>query len=623
MLIEGCERSLGKDDLIPFKTSGFIDLPRILPSKGPRTLLFLEIFQSGTHFSPDISALRAEEGRSSLVAATPLERWRTFFYFRAQRPDRQQVWPQVGPVWLISRRDRSYFLLVLLWSLLQGSPFSPLFLFRPRSSEISTTSTCSSGMGSRISVGVEGCSEAVAAEGDGVGVRARSRDFPLAAAAALLSSRSTEGDSIPFLALVLFVILASMISDSAKNNFVRGHLRRKRSKQMRFMKLPKELLIGIGAGERPASFKTFSCSSTFESVVYCRGGGLLDRSSRPSDEPIPANKAQLNSWFDRNVGPLASREGSLDPAVVEAEKNVTVVRVRTDGSGDFKTVTDAIKSVPQGNKHRVIISIGPGNYTEKVKIDRYTHFITLYGDPNNMPVMLFDGTAAQFGTLESATLTVESDYFSAVNLKIVNSAPKPDGKRVGAQAVAIKIAGEYASFYNCRMYGFQDTLCDDRGKHLFKDCYVEGTVDFIFGSGQSLYLNSEIHVIPGDPVSFIAAHSRSKHNEANGYVFVHCRVTGTNGTAYLARSWFPYGRVIFAYSQLSDAVNPQGWSNNGQNHTDSTVYFGEYHNEGPGSDLSKRAAYGKVSSDAEVKSFISIAYIEGSKWLLPPATPQV
>lgn len=55
----------------------------------------------------------------------------------------------------------------------------------------------------------------------------------------------------------------------------------------------------------------------------------------------------------------------------------------------------------------------------------------------------------------------------------------------------------------------------------------------------------------------------------------------------------------------------------------STVYFGEYHNEGPGSDLSKRAAYGKQLSDAEVKPFISIAYIEGSKWLLPPATPQV
>ncbi|KAL0304018.1 UNVERIFIED_CONTAM: Pectinesterase 2 [Sesamum radiatum] len=71
-----------------------------------------------------------------------------------------------------------------------------------------------------------------------------------------------------------------------------------------------------------------------------------------NDEPIPADKAQLNSWFDRNVGPLASREGSLDPAVVEAEKNVTVVQVRADGSGDFKTITDAVKSVPRQQASR-------------------------------------------------------------------------------------------------------------------------------------------------------------------------------------------------------------------------------------------------------------------------------
>ncbi|KAL0298293.1 UNVERIFIED_CONTAM: Pectinesterase 2 [Sesamum radiatum] len=196
-------------------------------------------------------------------------------------------------------------------------------------------------------------------------------------------------------------------------------------------------------------------------------------------------------------------------------------------------------------------------------------------------------------------------------------------EREGAQAVAMKIAGDYASFYNCRFHGFQDTLCDDRGKHFFKDCYVEGTVDFIFGSGQSLYVNSEIHVIPGDPMALITAHSRSKHNEANGYVFVHCRVTGAGGTAYLSRSWFPYGRVIYAYSQLSEAVHPQGWSNNAQAHTNSTVYFGEYHNEGPGSDPTKRATFAKQLSDAEVKPFLSLAYIEGGKWLLPPAAPRV
>ncbi|KAL0298291.1 UNVERIFIED_CONTAM: Pectinesterase 1 [Sesamum radiatum] len=192
------------------------------------------------------------------------------------------------------------------------------------------------------------------------------------------------------------------------------------------------------------------------------------------------------------------------------------------------------------------------------------------------------------GPWESGTLTVESDYFSAVNLKFVNSAPRPDGKREGAQAVAMKIAGDYASFYNCRFHGFQDTLCDDRGKHFFKDCYVEGTVDFIFGSGQSLYV--------GDG---------RRRNSVPIQVLV------------------PLRPVIYAYSQLSEAVHPQGWSNNAQAHTNSTVYFGEYHNEGPGSDPTKRATFAKQLSDAEVKPFLSLAYIEGGKWLLPPAAPRV
>lgn len=64
----------------------------------------------------------------------------------------------------------------------------------------------------------------------------------------------------------------------------------------------------------------------------------------------------------------------------------------------------------------------------------------------------------------------------------------PDGKREGAQAVAMRISGDKAAFYNCKFIGYQDTLCDDKGKHIFSDCYIQGTVDFIFGNGQSLYL---------------------------------------------------------------------------------------------------------------------------------------
>lgn len=92
------------------------------------------------------------------------------------------------------------------------------------------------------------------------------------------------------------------------------------------------------------------------------------------------------------------------------------MQVRQNGKGHFKTLTEAINSVPAGNTRRVIIKIGRGVYKEKITIDRNKPFITLYGHPNAMPVLTYDGTAAQYGTVDSATLIVLSDYFMAVNI---------------------------------------------------------------------------------------------------------------------------------------------------------------------------------------------------------------
>ncbi|MCD7464666.1 hypothetical protein HAX54_053199 [Datura stramonium] len=241
--------------------------------------------------------------------------------------------------------------------------------------------------------------------------------------------------------------------------------------------------------------------------------------------PIPADKLQIKRWFRANVKPLKARKDTLDPVLVAAEANKTIIKVRGDESGDFKTLTEAINSIPEGNKRRAIIWIGGGNYTEKVKIERSKPFITLYGDPKNVPNIIFHGTAKEYNTVNSATVIVESEYFSAVNINFVNSAQRPDGKSNIAQAVALRTGGDKASLYNCKMYGFQDTFCDDKGKHFFKDCYIEGTVDFIFGNGKSLYLNTEMHVIPGDPMAMVTAHARAAENVDSGFSFVHCMVT--------------------------------------------------------------------------------------------------
>ncbi|KAJ8540184.1 hypothetical protein K7X08_026573 [Anisodus acutangulus] len=282
-------------------------------------------------------------------------------------------------------------------------------------------------------------------------------------------------------------------------------------------------------------------------------------------------KKEFDSWFDANVKPLDARKDNLDPALVAAEANKTIIKVRSDGSGDFKTLTDAINSIPEGNKRRVIISIGGGNYTEKIKIERSKPFITLYGDPKNVPNIIFNGTAKEYNTVDSATVVVESEYFSAVNINFVNSAPRPDGKRELAQAAALRTGGDKASLYNCKMFGFQDTFCDDSGKHFFKDCYIEGTVDFIFGNGKSLYLNTEMHVIPGEAMAMVTAHARAADNVDSGYSFVHCTVTGTGKTAYLGRAWKPFSKVVFSYSDLSDVVHPEGWSDFGKKEFDRSV----------------------------------------------------
>ncbi|XP_021838640.1 pectinesterase 1-like [Spinacia oleracea] len=336
-------------------------------------------------------------------------------------------------------------------------------------------------------------------------------------------------------------------------------------------------------------------------------------------QTIPANDAEVNAWFQAAVKPFSSHKRTLESNVIEAESGgVQIIDVRQDGKGKFKTISDAVKHVKIGNTKRVVITIGPGEYKEKIKVDRFKSYITFYGtDPKNRPTITFAGTAAQYGTVDSATLIVESDYFVGANLIISNAAPRPDGKRKGAQASAMRISGDKAAFYNCKFVGFQDTLCDDKGKHFFKDCFIQGTVDFIFGEARSIYLNTEIHVLSGDPMAVITAHARKTPTGEGGYSFVHCPVTGTGGHALLGRPWMEAARVVYSYCTMSNVVKPEGWSNNNKPQFQKTMFFGEYQNKGPGA-AGKRAPFTKMLTAAEAKTFTSLEYIEAAKWLLPP-----
>ncbi|KHG24685.1 Pectinesterase PPME1 -like protein [Gossypium arboreum] len=337
-------------------------------------------------------------------------------------------------------------------------------------------------------------------------------------------------------------------------------------------------------------------------------------------QPIPADKSQINAWFNGIIKSVKERGNTLDPELVEAETKPRIIKVMQGGGGEFDTITKAIESVPSGNTKRVIVSIGPGSYKEKIRIERNKPFITLLGDPKKMPNLTFDGTAKQFGTVDSATLITECSYFVGANLNILNTAPRPDGKMVGAQAVALRVSGDRSAFYNCKIIGFQDTLCDDRGNHFFKDCHIRGTVDFIFGSGKSLYLNTEIFV-EGDPgLTVITAQARESSSEDTGYSFVHGSISGTAKNAFLGRAWKSSPRVVYAYTEMGNVINPVGWSHNVQPERAKTVYYGEYKCTGQGANPKTREPFVKQLPDAEAQPFLVLDYVEATKWLLPPPT---
>ncbi|MCL7037642.1 hypothetical protein MKW94_026012 [Papaver nudicaule] len=131
------------------------------------------------------------------------------------------------------------------------------------------------------------------------------------------------------------------------------------------------------------------------------------------------------------------------------------------------------------------------------------------------------------------------------------------------QAVAAVINGDKSAFYSCGFFGVQDTLWDNIGRHYFKNCFIDGAVDFIMGNGQSIYHNCTIRVLGNaiaayGSIGYITAQSRSSEEESTGFVFKGGVVEGT-GKAWLGRAWGSHARVIFSGTYFNDIIIPEGW----------------------------------------------------------------
>lgn len=275
-----------------------------------------------------------------------------------------------------------------------------------------------------------------------------------------------------------------------------------------------------------------------------------------------------------------------------------------DGNCDFTTVQEAINAVPDFRQKRTRILIKKGTYKEKLLIPSIKTNISLEGEEADQTIITYDDYherktifGEKTGTSGSATVYVYGDGFRAVDLTFENTA----GKEAG-QAVAMRVDGDRVTFDRCRFLGNQDTLYlhGKKSRQYYKDCYIEGTVDFIFGWSTGWFENCVIYC---KSKGYITAASTQQENPY-GLIFNNCTITGPalSGSVYLGRPWRPYAHTIFMNCYLSEVVRPEGWDPWRSEEKKKTARYYEYHNSGPGSGSAQRVKWASFLTNKEIES---------------------
>jgi pectinesterase len=284
-------------------------------------------------------------------------------------------------------------------------------------------------------------------------------------------------------------------------------------------------------------------------------------------------------------------------SVAAVSQDSRKIVVAADGTGDFKTVQQAVDRIPEDNQKRILIQIKPGVYNEQILVSSGKRYLTFRGEDPRNTILTYRLSAQQAGNTRLAFSTfVAANDFRAENLTFENSFG------TGSQAVALLVDADRAEFQNCRFLGWQDTLFVNGGRQYFKNCYIEGHVDFIFGSASALFEDCTIHS-KGD--GYITAHFRTSEDENTAFVFLRCRLTGSGISkgVYLGRPWRPFARVVFIDCWLDSHIKPEGWDNWRDPAREKTAWFGEYNSKGPGANSKARVAWSRQLTEDELETF--------------------
>lgn len=298
----------------------------------------------------------------------------------------------------------------------------------------------------------------------------------------------------------------------------------------------------------------------------------------------------------------------------QADKYPNDITVAQDGSGNYKTIQEAVNSVRDLGK-RVVIHIKKGVYHEKLVVPSWKTLITLSGEDKDNTIITnsdYSGEPITSGrdmygntkinTFTSFTVLVQGNDFIAENLTIANES----GRR--GQAVALHIEADRCIIRNCRLLGNQDTLylTTEHSRELFTDCYIEGTTDFIFGEATVVFRNCIIKSLLNSAITAAATTPRQQY----GFVLMNCKLIPADTSikkVNLGRPWRAYAKTVFLNCNLGNHISPGGWDPWNTDamfpDKDKTAYYAEYKSTGPGASPATRVPWSHQLTDAEAKQY--------------------
>lgn len=279
--------------------------------------------------------------------------------------------------------------------------------------------------------------------------------------------------------------------------------------------------------------------------------------------------------------------------------------VAKKGSADFRTVQQALDAVPSGSENRYIIYIKNGIYEEPIIVDARKNNIHLVGENMDSTILTYHNHAGTrlpngdtLNTWTCASTLVYANNFTAEHLTFSNTAGFTAG-----QAVALRIEGNRSIIINCKIVGNQDALflSGSGVKQYFRDCYIEGTTDFIFGAATAVFKNCRIHSKKNSHVTAASTNSIIPF----GFVFMNCTLTADSSVqkVSLGRPWSPTASVAYLQCWMDKHIIPEGWNNWKNPANELTARFSEFQSTGPGANLSARVKWARSLSAEEAANY--------------------